>query len=128
MDPIALGALATTAVSVILPYLGKAGEAFSEKAGERLFEFLKARFEKKPAAGTALAELEKAPQDTAHQQAVQSHVQDLLTQDPEALAELQSLLAEIRSRQAPAVAIQQNAGNNAKQFGQIIGNVSFGKD
>jgi histone deacetylase complex regulatory component SIN3 len=128
MDAIALGALATTAVSVVLPYLGKAGEAFSEKAGEKLFEFLKSRFEKKPAAAEALGELERAPQDSARQQAVQAHVQDLLTEEPTALKQLQELLAEIRSRQAPAVAIQQNAGDNAKQLGQVIGNVSFGKD
>lgn len=126
MDPIALGALATTAVSLVLPYLGKAGGAFSEKAGEKLFEYLKARFEKKPAAGAALAGLEKAPQDAARQQAVQAHVQDLLTEDSTALQQLQELLAEIRGWQAP-VAIQQNAGDNAKQFGQVIGNVSFGK-
>jgi hypothetical protein len=128
MDSVALGALATTAVSLILPYLGKAGEAFSEKAGEKLFELLKSRFEKKPAAAEALGELEKAPHDAARQQAVQAHVQDLLTEDSTALQQLQELLAEIRGRQAPAVAIQQNAGNNAKQFGQVIGNVSFGKD
>lgn len=128
MDPIALGALATTAVNLVLPYLGKAGEAFSEKAGEKLFEYLKARFEKKPAAAQALEELEKTPQDTARQQAVHAYVQDLLAQDSAALQQLQALLAELRDRQAPAVAIQQNAGNSAKQFGQVIGNVSFGKD
>jgi hypothetical protein len=63
MDPVALGALATTAVSFILPYLGKTGEAFSEKAGEKLFEFLQA-LEKKPAASEALGALEKSPQET----------------------------------------------------------------
>jgi hypothetical protein len=128
MDAIALGALASTAVGLILPYMGKAGEAFSEKAGEKLFEFLKARFEKKPASAEALAELGKTPQDAARQQAVQAHVQDLLTEDSTALQQLQELMAEIRARQAPAVAIQQNAGKNAKQVGQVIGNVSFGKD
>ena len=102
MDAIALGALATTAVRVVLPYLGKAGEAFSEKAGERLFEFLKTRFEKKPAAGTALEALEKVPQDAALQQAVHAHLQDLLTEDPAALLELQKLLEEIRGRKNSA--------------------------
>lgn len=128
MDPNAYGVLATTALSMVLPYLGKAGEAFSEKAGERLFEFLKARFEKRPAAGVALEELGKAPQDDSRQQAMHAHIRDLLAQDPAALKELQSLLAEIRGWQAPAVAIQQNAGDNSKQLGQVFGNVSFGKD
>lgn len=129
MESVALGALATTIVSsVLLPYLSKAGEAFSEKVGERLFELLKARFEKKPAAVAALQALEKEPQGTHQQQVVQQHVQDLLTRDPATLLELQSLLAEAQAQRVPGVAIQQNAGDNAKQFGQVIGNVSFGKD
>ncbi|MDX1999758.1 MAG: hypothetical protein SF066_18710 [Thermoanaerobaculia bacterium] len=128
MDPVALGAIASTAVSLVLLYLGKAGEALSEKAGEKVFEYLRARFEKRPAAIEALGELEKAPRDAARRQAVQAHVQDLLTEDSAALAEVQRLLAETGARQAPAVAIQQNAGNKAVQLGQVFGNVSFGKD
>ncbi|HYU34556.1 MAG TPA: hypothetical protein VEW48_20595 [Thermoanaerobaculia bacterium] len=128
MDPTALGALATTAVSLVLPFLGKAGEAFSEKAGEKMFEFLRSRFKKKPAAAEALGALEKTPKDPARQQAVQEHVQELLAEDSAALQQLQELLAEMRDQRGPAVVIHQKAGANSNQIGQAFGNVSFGKD
>lgn len=129
MDPVSLGALATTTVSLLLPYLGKVGESISKKAGEELFDFLKARFEKKPAAEAALVELEKEPYDSAHQQAVVTHVGELLKENPTHLQDLQGLLDEIQRRQqASTTTIQQTAGDNGKQFGQVFGNVSFGKD
>ncbi len=128
MDPISLGALTTMAVSLLLPYLGKAGEAAFTKAGEELFGLLKARFTKEPAAEAALEELAQAPQDAIRQRAVATHVGELLRRDPAALSELQELLRRTQLRQAPATAIQQNAGDDSKQFGQVFGNVSFTKD
>ncbi|HXU31012.1 MAG TPA: hypothetical protein VN851_10590 [Thermoanaerobaculia bacterium] len=128
MDFVGLGALAATAVSLILPFLGKAGEAVSGKAGERLFEFLRTRLKKEPAAEDPLRNLEKNPSDPALQQAVADHVRDLVAEDPATLSELERLVEEARSELPQGPTILQTAGDHSNQFGQVFGNVSIGKD
>ena len=70
MDAAIISALATTAVSFLSPYLAKSGEVAAKKIGEDLYQALKKRFSKKPAAQEALADIEKEPNDTDVQAAL----------------------------------------------------------
>jgi len=127
MDPQTISVIATTAVGVISPYLAKAGEVAAKKVGEDIYQALKAHFGKKPAAQEALADLEKAPDDGDLQAALRVQLKKLLAEDEAFAAQLQHLLQEAGETEAGATIIKQVAGDNAKQFGQVFGNVTFGK-
>jgi len=128
MDPQIISVIASTAVGFLSSFLAKAGDAAAKKAGEDIFETLKARIGKKPAAQEALADLEKAPDDADLQVALRVQLKKLLEEDKAFATQLQQLLQEAGKTEAGATIIKQVAGNNAKQFGQVFGNVTFGKD
>lgn len=128
MDPQTISVIATTAVGFLSPYLAKAGEVAAKKVGEDIYQALKARFGKKPAAQEALADLEKAPSDTDLQAALRVQLKKLLVEDEAFAAQLQQLLQKAGGTEAGATIIKQVAGDNAKQFGQVFGNISFGQD
>lgn len=128
MDPQTISVIATTAVGFLSPYLAKAGEVAAKKVGEDIYQALKARFGKKPAAQEALADLEKAPSDTDLQAALRVQIKKLLVEDEAFAAQLQQLLQKTGGTEAGATIIKQVAGDNAKQFGQVFGNITFGQD
>ena len=128
MDPQTISVIATTAVGFLSPYLAKAGEVAAKKVGEDIYQALKARFSKKPAAQEALADLEKAPDDTDLQAALRIQLKKLLAEDEAFAAQLQHLLKEAAGTEAGVTIIKQVAGDNAKQFGQVFGNITFGQD
>lgn len=128
MDPQTISVIATAAIGVLSPYLAKAGEVAAKKVGEDIYHALKARFDKKPAAQEALADLEKAPDDGDFQAALRVQFKKLLAEDEAFAAQLQHLLQEAGRTEAGATIIKQIAGDNAKQFGQVFGNITFGQD
>jgi len=128
MDPQTISVIATTAVGVLSPYLAKAGEVAATKVGEDIYQALKARFGEKPAAQEALADLEKAPDDGDFQAALRVQLKKLLAEDETFAAQLQQSLQEAGETEAGATIIKQIAGDKAKQFGQVFGNVTFGLD
>jgi hypothetical protein len=128
MDSQTISVIATTTVGFLSTYLAKAGEAAAKKAGEDIYRSLKARFGKKPAAQEALTDLEKAPDDADLQAVVRVQLKKLLAEDEAFAAQLQRLLQKAGGTEAGAIIIQQVAGDNAKQFGQVFGNITFGKD
>jgi uncharacterized protein YllA (UPF0747 family) len=128
MDPQTINVLATTTVGILTPYLAKAGEAVVKKIGEDLYQTLKTRFSQKPAAQEALNDLARAPEDTDLQATLRVQVKKLLAEDETFAAQVQRLLREVGSTEAGAAVIKQVAGDNAKQFGQVFGNVTFGQD
>lgn len=128
MDAQTLNVIATTAVGFLFPYLAQAGEAAAKKIGEDIYQALKTRFGKKPTAQETLNDLEKAPNDQDHQAALRVQLKKLLAEDEAFAAQLQNLLQEAGETEAGATVIKQVAGDNAKQFGQVFGNVTFGQN
>ena len=128
MDPQTISVIAATAVGFLSPYLAKASEAAAKKVGEDIYQALKARFDSKPAAQEALSDLERVPDDADHQAALRVQLKKVLTGDEAFATHLQRLLQEAGETEAGATIIQQVAGDNAKQFGQVFGDVTFGGD
>lgn len=125
MDPQTASIIATTAVGFLGPYLSKAGEAIAKKIGEDIYHVLKARFSKKPSAQEALADLEKAPSDTDFQAVLRVQLKKLLLEDEAFAEQLQHLLDDAGKTEVGATMIRIIAGDNAKVFGQVFGNVTF---
>jgi hypothetical protein len=128
MDVATISILATTAVGFLSPYLAKAGEAIAKKIGEEVYQALKTRVSNKPRAQEALVDLEKAPEDPDRQAALRVQLRKLLEEDEAFAMQLQQALKEAETTEAGATIIKQIAGDNAKQFGQVFGNITFGKD
>ena len=128
MDPATISVLATTAVGFLSPYLAKTGEAVAKTIGEDVYQALKTRFSKRPIAEEALIDLVKVPQDADLQAMLRVQLRKLLEEDEAFALHLQQVLKEAESTEAGATIIKQMAGDKAKQFGQVFGNISFGKD
>lgn len=96
MDP---QAIATTAVSVLSPYLAKAGEKAVEEVGKKLPETLgrvwrsiTARLSGKPAAEEAAKDLAATPEDNDNQAAFRKELRKMLETDSAFATELAALL------------------------------------
>lgn len=125
MDPQTITVLTSTAVGILSSYLAKAGESAAKKIGEDIYDVLKGRFEKKPAAQEVLTDLEKSPEDTDIQGAMRIQLKKLLQEDEAFATQLQETLTKAGKTEAGATIIQQHAGDNATQIGQIYGDVKF---
>jgi hypothetical protein len=125
MDPVTVSVIATTTVGVLSSFLAKAMEAAASKVGGDLYQILKDRLSKKPAAQEALADLEKVPEDTDRQAALRVQLKKLMTEDESLARQLEQLLKNAAGTEAGATVIKQVAGDNAKQFGQVFGNITF---
>jgi hypothetical protein len=128
MDPQTITIIATTVIGILSSYLAKTGEAAAKKVGEDIYQLLKDRFSKKPSAEEALTDLKKTPDDSDVQAALRVQLKKLLAEDEAFAAQLHQLLKEAASTEAGATIIQQTAGDNAKQFGQVFGDVTFSQD
>ncbi len=128
MDPQSINVLTTAAIGILSPYLAKAGEVVAKKLGEDIYRVLKTRFGKKPSAQEALTDLEKTPDDPDLQAALRVQLKKLLAEDEAFAAQLQHLLEEGGKTETGSTVIKQVAGDNAKQFGQVFGNITFGQD
>jgi len=89
---------------------------------------LKTRFAKRPAAHEALSDLEKSPDDADLQATLRVQLKKALEEDKAFAMELQELLRVAGATEAGATIIRQIAGDNAKQFGQVFGDVTIGDD
>ena len=123
MDPVW-----TMAVSLITPYVAKAGEAVAEKVGENLFDSIKKRFEeKKDTRGKkALASFRREPQVYA---GALEKTLELRSQD----REFHSWLSELVTLAQRDIAgsgtgshnsVRQEIKGHAKVGGSVIGVVS----
>lgn len=127
MDP---KTIATVVVGFLAPYLTKSGEEIAKKIGEGIYEKLRSRFAKKPAARAALTDLEKAPTDENAQAAVRLQLNKILTEDEEFANELSSLIEKTGETEAGRIVITQIGGDNATMIGSIkvkSGDVTIGK-
>lgn len=128
MDPQTISVIASTAVGFLSSFLTKASEPAAIQVGEVILRTLKTRFAKKSAAQQALADLEKVPNDRDLQAALRVQLRKLLEQDEAFADQLKQLLQEAGKTETGATIIKQVAGNDAKQFGQVFGDITFGKD
>ena len=128
MDPQFVSVIAATTIGIVSSYLAKAGESAAKKVGEDIYQVVKDRFHKKPGAQEVLADLEKNPTNTDLQAASRVQLAKMINEDKTFGAQLQNLLHETSKTETGSVAIKQIAGDNAKQFGQVFGNITFGPD
>ena len=128
MDPQTINVIATTTIGFLIPHLAKVGDAITKKIGEDIYQVLKTRFSRKPVAQETLTDLEEAPNDSDLQAALRVQLKKLLAEDEAFAGQLQNLLQKAGETEAGATVIKQVAGDNAKQFGQVFGNVTFGQD
>lgn len=124
MDPVTL---ASSAVALLSPYLGKVAEKFADAAGQaawkksgELYEALKKRLADQPAASEALADLEAQPQSTSRKGALELALEKLATKDAAFAGELARLIEE--ATPAAGVSVQSTIHGNVGQFIQA-GNV-----
>ena len=125
MDPQTISVIAKTAVGFVSSYLAKAGEAAAKKVFQDICQALKGRFDERPAAQKALTDLQKAPDDADLQAVLRVQLKELLAEDEAFAAQLQQLLQKVGGTEVGANIIKQIAGDNAKQFGQVFGDVTF---
>jgi hypothetical protein len=128
MDSQTITLMATTAVGLLIPYFAKAGEAAAKNVGEDIYQALKKGFKKKPLAQEALDDLEKSPEDSDLQAVLRVQLKKTIEEDKAFAMQLKQLLQEAQKTETGATIIKQVAGDNAKQFGQVFGDVTFGKD
>ena len=93
MDPTTL---ATKAVSLLVPYLAKAGEAIAQKAGQAIWDSLKARFASDKDAATALKQLSSTPHSGGRRIALKEVVEEQIQADREFAETLLQLVAEVK--------------------------------
>lgn len=125
MDIQTISIIATSTIAFLSPYLVKVGETAAEKLGSEIYQMLKIRFAQKPGAQEALADLEKSPEDHDLQATLRVQLKKLLAEDEGFAIELQQLLKEVSKTESGSTIIKQVAGDNAKQFGQVFGDVTF---
>ena len=125
IDPASLAALASVAVTALLPLLEKAAAKGFEKLGEAtagtLFEKLKKRLTG-GSAQEALDKLAKEPARASAQQAVQSKVLEALEDDPAFADELKRWLAEANAGGTTQTANVEGDENVTVQISGSSGN------
>lgn len=130
MDPVTLAA---TALTVLSPYLVKAGEKMAEKIGDtlpenagRLWGTLFAKFKGKPAAEEAVTDLAKSPEDADVQAAFRNQLKKALAEDPEFLALFAGLLEKALTESIANSAVAGSGGVAVNVGGGVPGNVVIG--
>ena len=131
MDPTTV---ATTAVTVLAPYIVKAGEKTAEKLGEMLpagvgkvWTAITGRFKGKPAAESATAELVAQPDDEDNQTAFRIQLKKVLENDPGFMAELAQLLSIVQPERGDQIlntgsgAVATHGGVGAGAGGVAVG-------
>jgi hypothetical protein len=133
MDPLTL---AGTAVTLLAPYLVKAGEKAAEEVGKRLpdvpgriWHAISARFKGKPAAEEAIKDFVAQPEDEDNRAAFRKELRKALEAEPAFAQELGALL-ENAQRQGSDSVIVTGSGAAATRGGVAAGagGVSVGGD
>lgn len=99
IDPVT----AAVAVTLLAPYLTKAGEKFAEKVGEKLadktgqiYDFLKEKFVSDEYAGLTLLRLEEAPENEGRQAALETVIKEKMEIDHDFAEQLIALIKEAK--------------------------------
>ncbi len=131
--------LASGAVSLLVPYLAKAGNTIAEKVGkdswdivnskiEKLYETVKSKITGNDYASQTLKRLEEKPEDADRQSAMKSVLKDILIDDQQFQKTLSQLLDEVKQTGGKNIQFQDNG---AISFGgeiKIKGEYAAGRD
>jgi hypothetical protein len=130
MDPATTSAVVSTVLSVLIPYLQKAGDKFAEEIGKsipenvgKLYDAIKQRFSKKPIALETMDDLEKKPNDPDLQAALRVQLRKLLDEDAAFAEELRALLSQgsgISISQTGSGSVATNEGVSAGEQGLAV--------
>jgi hypothetical protein len=130
MDPVSL---ARGIVTLLVPYLAKAGDVIAGKVGEATWEgvstkvkavhdAIRDKFYEHPYAAQTLTRLEERPEDEGRQIAVRALLTELLGEDSQLQAVLEDALAQAKHAGADSVIEVYGSGAAA-----IAGGVAAGK-
>jgi hypothetical protein len=118
--------LAATAVSLLAPYLVKAAGKGAEQVGTevasrlaKLYDTLKAKLT--GLAAKALADLEKAPEDTDAQATLRQQLKKVLAEDTDLRQTLEPLVREIQDNGGAGIAQSATVTGNEYDMNQISG-------
>ena len=128
MDPITL---APAVLSVLLPYLVKAGEKAAEKIGETLPENagkLWGTLTEKFAGKDAVKDLVENPSDQDAQGAFRLQLKKALSEDPEFLAALTGLLEKAQQEAIQSNVSARDGGIAVNISGNAEGNIVIGNN
>jgi hypothetical protein len=121
--------LAAGAVSLLVPYLAKAGKTIAEKVGkdmwdkvndkvETLYENIKNKFTGNDYATQTLKRLKEKPEDKGRQSAMESVLEEVLADDQQFQKMLGQLLAEAKKSGGDSI-IQVYGGGAAATHGAV---------
>ena len=143
MDAVTIGTIASTAISLLVPFLKsivngtaeRTGEEIGAKAGnlawekaKQLHEVLKEKFSSKPETKKNLAVLEKTPDDKEIQSALCFQLKDIFSNDENFAKEIALILKEASDSGADAIFQTTITGNvkNLIQVGDMFGDINLG--
>lgn len=142
MDAITITTLASTAVSLLIPYLKsiiegagkKAVEQVGSKTGElawdkakQLYEAIKAKFSVKRDTKKIMSSLEKTPDDSDLQAVMRFQLKEMITKDEKFAKELATILVDASKAGADVIFDTKIVGNVQKfiQIGNVDGDINL---
>ena len=142
MDTIVIATIASSTISLLVPYLKLVGEGIAKKAGEeiggkaggvawskakQLHDTVKAKLSSKPDVAKVIEMLEKTPNDEDTQAAIRFHIKEAIGSDEKFGKELAAILKDATDAGADNVFQTNVAGNVQKlvQMGNVYGDVKF---
>lgn len=135
MDPMILAGDLVDFLSPFFPYLVKVGEKAAEEAGKKLgvsaweraktlWSKLRPKVEAKIAAREAVQDVAKTPNDEDARTVLRVQLKKLLIDNEALVQEISELMGE-KTDMTASVIINQEAGDNAIQIGQVSGDASI---
>lgn len=128
MDPVSL---APAVLTVLAPYLAKAGGKLAENAPEyagKLWTAITEKFREKPAAEEAAHDLLENPADADNQAAFRKQLRKAAESDPAWLALLVDLLAKAQAETAQQVQVSGENNVVINVGGNAQGNIVIGSN
>lgn len=132
MDPVTL---APAVLTILAPYLAKAGEKMAEEVGKsvpehagRLWSAVMAKFKTKPAAEEAARDLSQNPADADNQAAFRKEIRKAAEEDPAWLAQLTGLLEKAQKEAAQQAKISGDGNIVVNVGGDAHGNIVIGSN
>jgi len=130
MDPLTF---APALLSLLTPYLIKAGEKAAEEVGKalpqraaQLWQALRQKFDAKPAAAEALTDLAHNPEDPDTQAAFRKEARKAAEQDPAWLQQMTGLLQQAQREAQQTLKITGDDNTIVNVGGDVNGNIVIG--
>jgi len=122
MDPLTVSTLAATAVSFLGKFLSHATEGAASKAGETVFEAIKAKCLSDKSKTETLEDFAREPGDEDLAAALRVQLRKLLQADEQLAAQISELL-KAQGAGSTVNNVTQTAGAHSTQYGVVYGDV-----